>query len=126
MPLKPLTAALSIVWLMFMTACASEATSKSAGGLRPVPPLAADIDRCEDAKDYPAGTAEARPSGVLRGWVVLAYALSEDGKPDQVRVVDSEPKGELVPGALQSLARTPFKRGIRKDLCVDVITVFRR
>src|SRR5438270_2193438 len=98
-----------LVVSLALSACANQPTQ-----LRPAPTLASDIPTCDDIRERltpPHGASAAAPDRQPDGWVILAFSLAGDGVASGVRVVDSEPAGEFVEGAVRGLARARFKKG---------------
>jgi hypothetical protein len=116
---------LAVLFPLLLAACASAPTAP----LRPAPALGDDVVNCEtlySGRAVKNGPAGAPPVGVLQGWVALAYTLKGDGMASDVRVIDSEPKGEFVDGAAYGVTRMRFKEGEVHDNCVSVFTIYRR
>ena len=94
-----------------------------------MPVLGSDLSSCVDLwaerPEPPAGAAQPDPSH-MAGWVAIAFSLRGDGKASDLKVLDSEPKNEFVPGAVQGLSRWKFKPGAVRDHCVAIDAVFRR
>lgn len=118
---------LCVMALLALAACESAPPARA---LRPVPVLGSDVSSCSELRaEGPQpldGDPQPDPSR-LGGWIVIAFSLTGDGKPSDLKIVDFEPKDDkaFVQWAVDRLKRTRFRPGAVRDHCVSVGSFYR-